>query len=73
MGTGTGIRRADAGKVATVDLQLSRRLDSDSIVHSLAEPLLATQILFRCLYRHMPEEKLNLLQLTPGVMAEPGT
>jgi hypothetical protein len=70
---GLGIRLADADKVATLDLHLSRRLYSDSIIHGLTEPLLATQILFRCLNRYMPEQKLNLLKFAPGIVAAPGT
>ena len=38
------------------------------IVYRMSEILLAAEIAFRCLHRHMPEQELNLLQFaTVGV------
>jgi hypothetical protein len=40
------------------------RSEVEKIIYGMAEILFAPKIAFRSLYRCMPEQKLNLLQLT---------
>jgi hypothetical protein len=47
------------------------RLDSDRIVERIAKPLLTSQIPFGRLHAYMPEQELNLLQLTAALVAQP--
>jgi hypothetical protein len=48
------------------------RLDTDSIIDSVADPLLAAKVSLGCLYRYMSKQKLNLIQFAACLMAEPG-
>ena len=45
------------------------RLQADVVVQGTAEPLLATQVPFRRLYRDVAQEELNLLKLSTGGVA----
>ena len=45
------------------------RSEVEKIVHWMPEILFAAEIAFRCLHRCMPEQKLNLLQLTAAIVA----
>jgi hypothetical protein len=45
------------------------RSEVEKIVHWMPEILFATEIAFRGLHRCMPEQELNLLQLTTAIMA----
>ena len=49
------------------------RLNTETIVDSVPKSLLAAQIWLRRLNTDMPEQKLNLLQLAAGFVAEPCT
>ena len=40
------------------------------IVHWVSEILFAAEIAFRCLHRCVPEQKLNLLELTATIVAQ---
>jgi hypothetical protein len=42
------------------------------VVDRVAEPLLTSEVAFRCLYRNMPKKKLNLLQFTASLMTKTG-
>jgi hypothetical protein len=46
------------------------RAEVEKIVHRMSKILFATEIVFRGLDRYVPEQKLNLLQFTPTIMAE---
>src|SRR5260370_31631116 len=48
------------------------RLQSNSIVDGVAESLFAAQVAFRGLYRNVPQQKLNLLQLPASLRAQTG-
>lgn len=48
-------------------------LDADAIIDSGMDTLFAAKVFLGCLYRHVSEEKLNLLQFSPGCVAEPRT
>jgi hypothetical protein len=37
-------------------------LDTDTVVHSFTNPLLAAEIAFSCLHGHVPEKELDLIQ-----------
>jgi hypothetical protein len=52
--------------------QLGTRLESDSVVHGVSQPLLASEIAFCRLDAHVPEQKLNLLEFAAGLMAQSG-
>jgi hypothetical protein len=43
---------------------VSPGLDTEPIIHSMTESLVATQVFFRRLHGHMTEQKLDLLQFT---------
>jgi hypothetical protein len=45
------------------------RFQADVVIHSTAEPLLASQVAFCRLYRDVAQEKLNLLKLSTGSVA----
>jgi hypothetical protein len=45
----------------------------DAVVHCVLQPLSAPKVLFRRLYAHMAEQKLDLLKLPTRDMTEPGT
>jgi hypothetical protein len=49
------------------------RLNTETIVNSVPKSLLAAQISLRRPNTDMPEQKLNLLQLAAGFVAEPCT
>ena len=48
-------------------------LQSDPVVHRIAESLLTPQVAFCCLYRNVSKKKLYLLQFAAGLVAESGT
>jgi hypothetical protein len=50
-----------------------RPSEIEKIVHWMPEILFAAEIAFRGLDRCVPEQKLNLLQFTPAIMAQLGT
>jgi hypothetical protein len=52
---------------------LTLRFDSDFVVHSEAELLLAAQVLFRCLNLDVAEQELDLVKLAAGQVTETGT
>jgi len=54
-------------------LLLRIRSEVEKIVHRMSEILFAAEIAFRGLHRCMPEQELNLLQLTTAVVAQLGT
>jgi hypothetical protein len=45
---------------------------ADVVVNRVAEPLLTSEVAFRCLYRNMPKKKLNLLKFTASLMTKTG-
>ncbi len=45
---------------------------ADLVVDRILKPLFTTQIALGCLDRYVPEQKLNLLKFTSGLMAKPG-
>ena len=47
--------------------------DTESVVYSYSQTLLAANIAFGGLHRDMSEEKLDLLKLASRIMAEPRT
>lgn len=47
------------------------RLDAHPVVNGVANPLLAAKISLGGLDRHVSKEKLNLVEFTAGLMAEP--
>lgn len=51
-------------------LRLLGGLDSDSIVDGVPEPLLAAQISFGRLNADVPEQKLDLLQFSAGLVTQ---
>jgi len=54
----------------TFRLLLRIRSEIEKIVHWMPEILFAAEIAFRGLLRCMPEQELNLLQLTTAIMAQ---
>ncbi len=54
-----------SGRSATRPLRVRAvskfRLDADSIINGVADPLFASEISLGCLHRHMSKEKLNLV------------
>ena len=46
------------------------RLDADAVVDRPLKALFAAQVPLRCLYRYVPEQELNLLQLAAGSVAQ---
>jgi hypothetical protein len=38
--------------------------DTDAVVHSSTNPLLAAEIAFSCLHGHVPEKELDLIQFS---------
>ena len=53
-------------------LPVRTRFQPNPIMHGVAESLFAAQLPFRRLYRHVPQQKLNLLQIVAGLMAKTG-
>ena len=51
----------------------SSGFDTKSVVYRYSQTLLAANIAFGGLHRDMPEKKLDLLELAPGIMAETRT
>src|SRR5450432_3773048 len=51
-------------------LRLCVRSEVEKIVHRVTEILFATEIAFRRLHRCVPQQKLNLLQLTSSCVAQ---
>src|ERR1017187_9760096 len=47
--------------------------DTESVVYSYSQTLLAADIAFCGLHRYMPKEKLDLLKLASRIVAEPRT
>ena len=47
------------------------RLDAHPVVNGVANPLFAAKISLGGLDRHVSTEKLNLVEFTAGLMAEP--
>jgi len=45
-------------------------MEVKSVVHWMSKILLATKVAFRGLHRRMPQQELNLLQLTAAVVAQ---
>jgi hypothetical protein len=45
-------------------------LNAEPIIDGVPESLFASQVFFCRLHGHMTEQKLDLLQLTPRIMAE---
>ena len=50
-------------------LRLHVRSEIKEIVHRMPKILFAAEIAFRCLYGCVPQQELNLLQLTPAAVA----
>jgi hypothetical protein len=46
------------------------RFDTDAVVHSSVDPLLAAEIAFSCLHGNVTEKELNLFQLSTRSMAQ---
>jgi hypothetical protein len=49
------------------------RLNPDSIINGVANPLLAPKVSLCGLHRHVSKQKLNLVEFTASLMTEPGT
>jgi hypothetical protein len=49
------------------------RLKANVVVHGIPQPLFTAEIPFGRLDGHMPEQKLDLVELTAGQMTEAGT
>ena len=45
------------------------RLQTNSIIDSIAKSLFAAQVAFCCLHGNVPQQKLNLLKFTASLMA----
>ena len=58
---------------ASSPLLLDDRFDPQAIIYGLPEPLLTSEVFLRSLDRHMPEQKLDLLKLSPGIVTESST
>jgi hypothetical protein len=54
-----------------VQLILSGKFNTKSIIHGMPESLLAAQVFFRRLHRYMTEQKLDLFQLASRIVTEP--
>ena len=52
------------------DSTLIVRLNSQLVIHSNPEFLFATQVSLSCLYGHMPEQELDLIQFTACTMTQ---
>ncbi len=52
--------------------ELARWFDTDVIIHRVADFLLAAKVTLCGLHRDVPEEKLDLFELTPRHVTEPG-
>jgi hypothetical protein len=52
---------------------LAGRLYTDSVVDGTLDALLAAKLSLRCLYRNVPEQKLNLLQFASSRVTQPST
>ena len=52
---------------------LTLRLNADTVIHGVLQPLAASQVMLRRLDAHMAEQELDLLQLSARDMAEPRT
>jgi hypothetical protein len=63
--------RTEASALVVVSVS-SIRLDTQPIVHGGPELLLASQIALGRLNRHMPQEKLDLVQLSARKVAQAG-
>ena len=61
------------GKADTERLVSARWLYSDLVVDGTLNPLLATEVSFRCLNRNVTEQKLDLLQFAARGVAKPCT
>jgi len=48
-------------------------LDADAVIDRGMDTLFTAKVFLGCLYRHVSEEKLNLLQFSTGRMAESRT
>ena len=46
------------------------RFNAEAVVHGSTDSLLAAEITFGCLHRNMSEKELNLVQFSPGGMAQ---
>lgn len=51
---------------------MKTRFQSDAVIDSVTEPLLAPKVAFGGLDRHMAEEELDLFKFTSRLMAKPG-
>jgi hypothetical protein len=49
---------------------LGIRSEVEKIIHWMSEILFAAEIALRCLHRCMPQQELNLLQLTTAVVTQ---
>lgn len=63
----------DMWRLEKVPLGGSLRLQADVIVHGTSEPLLASEVAFGSLHLNVPQQKLALLQLPTGGVAETRT
>jgi hypothetical protein len=70
--TDVGKRSALVAKGRVIRL-LRLRFEADLIVHSESELLLAAEVMFRCLDRHVAEEELDLIELAASQMTETRT
>jgi hypothetical protein len=52
---------------------LASRFDSDFVVHGDSQLLLTAEVMLGRLDGHMPEQELDLVELTAGQMTEAGT
>jgi hypothetical protein len=58
----------NGGRFHRLFLRLHVRSEVEEIIHGMPEILFASQIAFRSLDRCVPEQKLNLFQLTATAM-----
>jgi hypothetical protein len=74
LGQTFGTPRQSSTRPASVNGKCSRRrgLNADFVVDRIPEPLLATEITFRCLNADMTEEELNLFKFSACLMNTDG-
>lgn len=53
-------------------VRLHRRLNPNTVIHGVADSLLAAQVTLGGLYRRVPEEELNLFEFAASNVTEPG-
>ena len=67
---GINSRKVTKGRSKPPLRQLLRfnRFDSEVVIHRYPQFLFAAEVPFGCLYRNVPEQELNLIQIATGEM-----